>query len=222
MVRWTNETPSILETHHKNIIILGGFSLSIAGWWLWQVILSRMYPAEMDIYLVYDNFLLHFGRSLGWWAICLLELGTLVILDLVVQSIRRVYFPTDQDLMQRIERDAKSRKAMQDHSAGRLENGEGLEMDDVVPASAQPPLSAARPPHHLHPGAAPRRPPRPDVDPSARYSNGPDSPTYDRPVSVRDFPVSERPVVGRSGSDAWTGTASYYYDRVDPHRSPRQ
>lgn len=158
----------------------------------------------MDIYLVRDNFLNHFGRQLSWWAICLLELGALVVLDLVVQSIRRVYFPTDQDLMQRIEKDAKSQKAMHDH-ASRLENGDALEMHDVAPKEQ-----------------VPQRPVRPDEDPALRYSHGPDSPTYDRPVSVRDFPVTERPVAGRADSDAWTGTASYYYNRVDPHRSPRQ
>lgn len=201
---------SILETHHKNIIIWGGFLLSVAGWWLWQLILSRMYEPVLDKYMVWSNFIEHFGPQLSWWAICFLELGALVILDLVVQSIRRVYFPTDQDLMQRIERDAKSKKAMKDHSS-RLENGEAMEMDDVVPAQ-QPP----------HCGPAPRRPARPDEDPSARYSHGPDSPTYDRPVSVQDFPVTERPAVGRADSNAWTGTASYYYDSVDPHRSPRQ
>lgn len=199
----TNHSRSILETHHKNIIILGGFLLSIAGWWIWQCIISRMYDNVLDIYLVRDNFLVHFGPQLSWWAICLLELGALVILDLVVQSIRRVYFPTDQDLMQRIEKDAKSKKAMQDHAA-RLENGEGMEMHDVAPTE-QPQR------------VPPPRPARPDED----YPHGPDSPTYDRPVSVRDFPVTERPVAGRADSDAWTGTASYYYGQVDPHRSPR-
>ena len=251
-IKLTISLNSILETHHKNIIILGGFTLSVAGWWLWQIILSRMYGYVFDIYLVRDNFLLHYGQQLSWWAICLLELAALVVLDLVTLSIRRVYFPTDQDLMQRIEKDAKSKKAMKDHAA-RMENGDvdAMEMQDVPAAKPNPDpyyedqdRSGYYPQqpysnhnnnnnNNTHTAAAP--PPRPtrleevstgghmpgrDYSP-AEYSQGPESPAFDRPVSVRDFPVAERPVPGRNDSEAWTGTASYYYSRVDPHRSNR-
>lgn len=219
---------SVLETHHKNIIIWGGFALSVAGWFLWQIILSRMYPAEYDIYLVRSNFLENFGPQLSWWAICLLPLATLVILELVVQSIRRVYFPTDQDLMQRMEKDVRSKRTMKDHAA-RLENGEGegMEMHDVPAAKSesygQKQQQPQQPGYYQH-TAAPA-PPRPTHPPTgdeyatpAEYPHGPDSPAFDRPVSVRDFPVAERPVPGRSDSEAWTGTASYYYSRADPDR----
>lgn len=90
-----------------------------------MLILSQMYSAEMAIYLVRDGFVHNFGPTLSWWVMILLELAALLVLDLSVQSIRRVYFPNDVDLMQRIEKDA-AKKA--------LKEGKGdadVEMQDV-------------------------------------------------------------------------------------------
>lgn len=83
----------------------------MAGWFLWMLILSQMYDPIMAIYLVRDGFVHNFGPTLAWWVIILLELAALLVLDLAVQSVRRVYFPNDVDLMQRIEKNA-AKKAL--------------------------------------------------------------------------------------------------------------
>ncbi|KAF4979421.1 hypothetical protein FZEAL_4364 [Fusarium zealandicum] len=95
----------ILEVHTKTIITFGGCFISIAGWFLWMLAISGVYPEEFGPYIVRDTFIHNFGRTLQWWTAVLLELIVLIVIDLVVQSIRRVYFPEDQDLMQRIEKD---------------------------------------------------------------------------------------------------------------------
>ena len=41
-----------------------------------------------------------------------------MVLDLVVQALRRVYWPKDQDLMQRIEKDTYARAKKQRKEAG--------------------------------------------------------------------------------------------------------
>lgn len=69
-------------------------------------ILSQMYKPAIGIYIVRDAFIHNFGPTLAWWVIILMELATLVVIDLAVQSVRRVYFPNDVDLMQRLEKDA--------------------------------------------------------------------------------------------------------------------
>jgi len=121
----------ILETHAKTLVIFGGFALSVAGWFVWMCILSQTYNPAIGIYAVRDAFLHNFGPTLSWWVIILLELAALLVLDLAVQSVRRVYFPTDVDLMQRIEKDVakeRRRKAI----SGEKGQGEGLELEQMA------------------------------------------------------------------------------------------
>lgn len=96
---------------------------------MWLCILSQMYAPDMAIYLVRDGFIHNFGPTLAWWVIILLELAALIVLDLAAQSIRRVYFPNDVDLMQRIEKDA-AKKALKG------EKDADVEMQDVEMSEA--------------------------------------------------------------------------------------
>lgn len=125
---------SILETHSKTVIIIGGALLSVFVWFLFLIVISRIYEQAIGIYIVRDAFLENFGRRLVWWTIGLLEVGALVVMDLVIQAIRRVYWPTDEDLMQRVEKDEAARKALFDRAAA-MEKGEteGVELQDLVP-----------------------------------------------------------------------------------------
>lgn len=82
--------------------------------------------------MVRRAFIDNFGRQLSWWTTLLVALATLVVLDLVVQGIRRVYWPTDQDLMQRIEKDAGAREALREHAALTEGRDEDIEMQDLI------------------------------------------------------------------------------------------
>lgn len=44
-----------------------------------------------------------FGRSSVWWVAAIVGLCAPVVLELAVTAVRRVYFPTDQDLAQEAE-----------------------------------------------------------------------------------------------------------------------
>ncbi|KAG6108712.1 hypothetical protein E4U13_006325 [Claviceps humidiphila] len=127
---------SILELHHKTVITFTGFFVSVTGWFLWCLFLSGMYPLKAGKDIVRNAFLHNFGRQLSWWATLLLALAALIVMDLVVQSVRRVYWPTDQDLMQRVEKDEQARRALfegfaGDGVAGGLACGEDIEMQDI-------------------------------------------------------------------------------------------
>ncbi|KAK2616985.1 drs2 neo1 protein [Conoideocrella luteorostrata] len=124
----------ILELHHKTVITFGGFLISVAGWFLWCLFLSGMYPKKVGKDMVRGAFIHNFGRQLSWWTTLLLAIATLVIIDLVVQGVRRVYWPTDQDLMQRIEKDASAQQALREHAA-LMEQGvseDDIEMQDLI------------------------------------------------------------------------------------------
>ncbi|KAF5005880.1 hypothetical protein FDECE_7693 [Fusarium decemcellulare] len=147
----------ILEVHTKTIITFGGCLVSVAGWFLWMLAISGVYPKHIGLYVVRRSFLDNFGRTLQWWTTVLVELAVLVVIDLVVQSIRRVYFPRDQDLMQRIEKDGNVDKVFNPKS---LEDGDadGQQEDAAVRRSESRPQRFTPPAEEREsPIEAPRR-----------------------------------------------------------------
>ncbi|OAA53859.1 ATPase, P-type, phospholipid-translocating, flippase [Cordyceps fumosorosea ARSEF 2679] len=96
----------ILELHSKTVITFAGYIITIGGWFIWLLILNKLMSASMNVYLVHDAFTRNFGTHLGWWTTLLVALTGPIMLELVVQGVRRVYWPTDTDLMQRMEKDA--------------------------------------------------------------------------------------------------------------------
>ncbi|PKS07259.1 hypothetical protein jhhlp_005861 [Lomentospora prolificans] len=97
----------VLEMHTKNIITFAGLFLSITGWFMWNLLLGAIYPDGLQIYQVPNAFMHNFGHTLTWWAIVLLVLLSLIVVELVVSAVRRVYWPGDWDIMQRVEKDGK-------------------------------------------------------------------------------------------------------------------
>lgn len=95
----------ILELHSKTIITFIGYIITTGGWFVWLLILGKVVSPVVDVYLVYDTFTRNFGGHLSWWTTLLLTFTGPILLELVVQSVRRVYWPTDTDLMQRLEKE---------------------------------------------------------------------------------------------------------------------
>ncbi|KND92004.1 putative phospholipid-transporting ATPase [Tolypocladium ophioglossoides CBS 100239] len=122
----------ILELHCKTVVTFVGLFLSIGGWFLWNILLSAIYKKSVGPYIVREAFLHNFGRTLQWWATVLIGLAMLLVLELVVQGVRRVYWPTDQDLMQRIEKDVSAGKGVAHLAAAKREKEEDIEMQSLV------------------------------------------------------------------------------------------
>ncbi|KAH6611451.1 atpase [Trichoderma cornu-damae] len=94
----------LLEFHSKTWIPLVGLTVEIAGWYLWNLIISAIYQRT---------------------------------------AIRRVYWPTDQDLMQRIEKDANSKEILTRYAADGavdLETGNQhvIELEEMGLRTGQP------------------------------------------------------------------------------------
>ncbi|KAL7795311.1 hypothetical protein V8C37DRAFT_374063 [Trichoderma ceciliae] len=126
----------LLEFHSKTWIPLIGLTIEVAGWFLWNLALSAAYTRTVGPIIVRDDFIQNFGPRLSWWTTLLLGLVTLVIIELAVQAVRRVYWPTDQDLMQRIEKDANSKEILRKYAAdgaGDAETGnaQGIELEEM-------------------------------------------------------------------------------------------
>lgn len=102
----------VLEMHNKTIVTFIALTLSLVGWFMWNLIIGQMYPEGMGIYLVREAFTHNYGRTLSWWATCLLVLLTLIVVELIVAAVGRVYWPRDWDLMQRLEKEEGGVAAM--------------------------------------------------------------------------------------------------------------
>lgn len=100
----------ILELHTKTVITFAGYIITTGGWFIWLLILNKVISPTMNVYLVYDTFTRNFGAHLAWWTTLLLAFIGPIVLELVVQSVRRVYWPTDTDLMQRMEQDTNAQQ----------------------------------------------------------------------------------------------------------------
>lgn len=123
-----------LELHHKTIITLVGFVVSIAGWFLWSLFLSAIYAKKIGPYTVRDGFVDNFGRSPTWWLTLVVVLAMVFVLELAVTALRRIFWPQDQDLMQEAEKlgvvpAARGEETEQDDVAelGETSDGPGAE-----------------------------------------------------------------------------------------------
>ncbi|KAH0497909.1 hypothetical protein TgHK011_005191 [Trichoderma gracile] len=134
----------ILEFHSKTWIPLLGLAIELTGWFIWNLVISAVYQPTVGPIVVRDDFIHNFGPRLSWWTTLLLGLVTPIIMELAVQAIRRVYWPTDQDLMQRIEKDANSKEILKRYAAdgaADLEAGDtrtqGTEVEEMGLRNAQ-------------------------------------------------------------------------------------
>ncbi|KAG7122740.1 phospholipid-transporting ATPase DNF3 like protein [Verticillium longisporum] len=114
----------------KTIISFLGVFLSVGGWFLWNLILSGIFEESLRIYQIRRAFIDNFGRTVNFWAVVLVALGAVLVLELLVHAMRRVYFPHNVDLMQRVEREEK--KALKRGVAvADAEEGDGAEALDA-------------------------------------------------------------------------------------------
>lgn len=85
---------------------------------------NKTYP----LYAIKDGFTIGYGRDLLWWAVLLLMLAAVILLELGVSSIRKAFWPTDIDLFQELQRDPGVRRRFEE-SLRREEDGGMVEVE---------------------------------------------------------------------------------------------
>ncbi|TLD29123.1 hypothetical protein PspLS_04235 [Pyricularia sp. CBS 133598] len=86
---WTNWKLLIIETHTKNIVILGSCLITVAGWWAWQAFLSGSYSPSPSPYAVRGGLTEGFGRDLSWWACLIVVLAALIVFEMGYKAVKR-------------------------------------------------------------------------------------------------------------------------------------
>jgi phospholipid-translocating ATPase len=114
-----------LEVHNKTYLSLAVFIISVGGWFVWDMILSRQYSfgSGQGIYHVPGNFIFQSGHDLAFWAVLLLTVVAVVLFEVTVSSLRANLFPTDVDVFQEYEQDLEIRKRFEEAAASELQQG---------------------------------------------------------------------------------------------------
>ncbi|OJI98549.1 hypothetical protein ASPVEDRAFT_80191 [Aspergillus versicolor CBS 583.65] len=120
-----NTKLQVLEVHNKTYLSLAVFIISVGGWFLWNMILSKQYDTKSGdgIYHVRSNFLLHSGHDLAFWVVLLITVVAVLIFEISVSSLRANLFPADVDIFQEYEKDLDIRKRFEEAAASELQQG---------------------------------------------------------------------------------------------------
>ncbi|KAK1144179.1 drs2 neo1 protein [Aspergillus melleus] len=114
-----------LEVHNKTYLSLAVMIISICGWFVWNLILSRQYDISSGdgIYHVPGNFIFQSGHDLAFWAVLLLTVIAVVVFEMTVSALRALFFPSDVDIFQEYEQDLEIRKRFEEAAASELQQG---------------------------------------------------------------------------------------------------
>ncbi|KAF9883785.1 hypothetical protein FE257_002815 [Aspergillus nanangensis] len=114
-----------LEVHNKTYLSLAVMIISIGGWFMWNLILSRQYDINSGdgIYHVPGNFVFQSGLDLGFWLVLLVTVMAAVVFEMCVSALRANLLPTDVDVFQEYEQDLEIRKRFEEAAASELQQG---------------------------------------------------------------------------------------------------
>ena len=112
----------VIELHNKSVAAVIALVLSIGGWWMWNLLLSAIYPVNA-IYSVNHRFLDGFGRNPLWWLTLLLIVMSVSLLEIMIKAIGTALSPTDVDIFQAYEQDREVRKRFEEAAADLLQQG---------------------------------------------------------------------------------------------------
>lgn len=112
----------VLELYNKSVAAVVAIFLSVGGWWLWNIILSAIYP-QNPVYNVHHGILDRFGRNLLWWMTLVVVVVAVVLFEMAIQAFRTALWPTDVDYFQGFEQDRDVRKRFEEAAADYLQQG---------------------------------------------------------------------------------------------------
>jgi len=111
-----------IELHNKSVAAVLAIFLSLGGWWLWNLILTAIYPYTA-IYSVHHDLLRGFGRNLLWWLTLLLIILAVCLLEVTIKAVGASFWPSDVDVFQGFEQDREVRKRFEEAAADLLQQG---------------------------------------------------------------------------------------------------
>ena len=85
---------------HLTWIPIASLVTTIAGWWAWNAFLSAISSGTPGPYYIRDAFTYHFGSDLLWWAVLIITVAMVMVMELTIEVLRKRFWPTEVDLWQ--------------------------------------------------------------------------------------------------------------------------
>jgi phospholipid-translocating ATPase len=117
-----------IEMHNKSIMAAVSCTLSVGGWWLWNIILAETY-GDNKIYKVRNSFIETFGRNFLWWFTLILIIVSVLAFELTVQVTRNAletafgFGDADTHIFQALEKDPGVKRRFEEAAADELQQG---------------------------------------------------------------------------------------------------
>jgi len=116
--------------HYKTLISVLGWFLSVTGWTLWNVVLSAVYSNQNStVYAVRSGFLKHFGGSGIWWLVIIVIIDSVLVFEIALLAIKKIWWPSDVDVWQVLEKDKVIKRRLAEAVAGEaagMNSGAGI------------------------------------------------------------------------------------------------
>jgi len=131
------------ELQNKTYTCAIAMFISIAGWFLWNIILSSTYSNNV-IYNVKDGFFDRFGRNPLWWLTLILIVSSCWAIEVGVKTVKGSWFPSDADVFRELEKDPiVKRRFKQAAEAGMAGNSWSGSPDDQMMRTTLHPVRTA-------------------------------------------------------------------------------
>ena len=125
-----NTKMQIIELRNKTYTCAIELVISIAGWFMWNIILSAVY-VNNSIYDVKNGLLDRWGRNPLWWLCLLLILISVWVFEFAAKCLRICWKESDVDVFQALENDKICWQRLQVAAKGSLDFSDNLRMSDL-------------------------------------------------------------------------------------------
>ncbi|SMN19211.1 similar to Saccharomyces cerevisiae YMR162C DNF3 Aminophospholipid translocase (flippase) that maintains membrane lipid asymmetry in post-Golgi secretory vesicles [Maudiozyma saulgeensis] len=112
IVAMINMKAQFIEMRNRNWIAFVSVTLSCGGWLIWMVALPVINKSD-GIYDVPYGFIHHFGRDITFWCTCFILALLPITLDIVYQTFKRTFWPSDVDIFAELEKKDEIRKKLE-------------------------------------------------------------------------------------------------------------
>ena len=112
IVAMINMKAQFIEMRNRNWIAFVSVTLSCGGWLVWLVALPVINKSD-GIYDVPYGFIHHFGRDITFWCTCFVLALLPITLDIVYQTFKRTFWPSDVDIFAELEKKDEIRKKLE-------------------------------------------------------------------------------------------------------------
>ncbi|BFZ54053.1 drs2 neo1 protein [Savitreella phatthalungensis] len=116
------------EIHSWSILNFAFFTITVCGWFLWLVLLNSFYGYQ-PIYFVKGALFHHYGKNVGWWSALLFTIIFTALIDIITQSIRIIFFPTQHDIFRELQADVAGKARLEEEAAMELQQSWQAQQD---------------------------------------------------------------------------------------------